>query len=61
MKYPKTKHWSGFEFPISNRDSKDIIKIFKENGYDGLIYDNLYEGNGESYIVFNKNQIKPIN
>jgi hypothetical protein len=63
LKYPKTKHYgSGFgEVEISKRDSKDIIKIFKENGYDGLIYDNLYEGNGESYIVFNKNQIKPIN
>lgn len=59
--YPKTKYYKGFgEVEISDRNSSDIIKIFKENGYDGLVYDNEYEGQGESYIVFYKNQIKPI-
>ena len=62
LKYPKTQHYKGLgELEISNRNADDIIQIFSENGYDGLIYDNQYEGNGESYIVFSKNQIKPIN
>lgn len=61
LKYPKTQYYDGLgEWEISNRDSDEIIQIFMENGYDGLIYDNLYEGEGESYIVFNENQIKPI-
>ena len=62
LKYPKTQYHKGLgELDISNRSADDIIQIFIENGYDGLIYDNKYEGVGESYIVFNKNQIKPIN
>ena len=62
LKYPKTQYYKGLgELEISNRSADDIIQIFIENGYDGLIYDNQYEGVGESYIVFNENQIKPIN
>jgi hypothetical protein len=61
LKYPKTEYYKGFgEIEISNRTAEDIIKIFNDNGYDGLVYDNQYEGMGESYIVFNKQQIKPI-
>jgi hypothetical protein len=61
MSYPKTKSTKYVkDWPISNRTSKDIIKIFLNNGYDSLIYDNLYEGNGESYIALKKNQIIPL-
>jgi len=61
LKYPKTEYYKGFgEIEIDNRTAEDIIKIFNDNGYDGLVYDNQYEGSGESYIVFNKQQIKPI-
>jgi hypothetical protein len=61
LKYPKTEYHKGFgEIEINNRTAEDIIKIFNDNGYDGLVYDNQYEGSGESYIVFNKQQIKPI-
>jgi len=61
LSYPKTikSKYLG-ELPISNRTIKDIIKIFLNNGYDGLIYDNLYEGDGESYIALKKNQIIPL-
>jgi hypothetical protein len=59
--YPKTQYYKGLgELEISNRSADDIIDIFIENGYDGLIYDNQYEGYGDSYIVFNENQIKSI-
>ena len=62
LKYPKTQYYQGLgELEISNRSANDIIEIFIENGYDGLIYDNQYEGDGKSYIVFNENQINPIN
>jgi hypothetical protein len=61
LKYAKTEYYKGLgELEINNRTAEDIIKIFNDNGYDGLVYDNQYEGSGESYIVFNKQQIKPI-
>ncbi len=35
------------------------IKIAKKEGFDGLVYGNIFEGNGEdSYVAFNSNQIK---
>lgn len=62
LKYPKTVFYKGLgEVEINNRTSEDIIEIFNQNGYDGLVYDNKYEGDGLSYIVFNKSQIKLIN
>ncbi len=36
----------------------DIIRILKKNKLDGFVYYNLYEGFGDSYIVFQPNQIK---
>ena len=36
----------------------DIMTALKENGYDGIVYENDHEGNGDSYIVFDPNQIK---
>lgn len=35
-----------------------VIKRAKAAGYDGIIYKNAYEGPGESYIVFDRRQIK---
>lgn len=32
--------------------------IFQKMGYDGIIYDNVAEGGGDSYIVFDPRQIK---
>ncbi len=35
-----------------------LAEYLKELGYDGIIYDNQFEGEGESYIAFNSNQLK---
>jgi len=37
--------------------AKWLRKILKEKGYDGLIYPNGVEGDGESYMVFDDSQI----
>ncbi len=61
LKYPKTEFHKSFgEIEITNRTAEDIIKIFNDNGYDGLVYDNMFEGNGLSYVVFSEQQIKQI-
>ena len=35
-----------------------LVKILKENGYDGIVYSNEKEGDGDSYVPFDPNQIK---
>ncbi len=37
-----------------------LIYYLKKAGYDGIIYDNTSEGEGESYMVFDSNQVKSI-
>jgi hypothetical protein len=37
---------------------KSIVTLIQHYGYDGLIYENEWEGPGVSYCVFNPNQIK---
>ncbi len=38
----------------------ELVHILKRHGYDGIVYQNLYEGNkkDDSYIVFDPTQIK---
>lgn len=38
----------------------ELVRIFKRYGYDGIVYQNTYEGNkkDDSYIVFDPTQIK---
>jgi hypothetical protein len=36
----------------------DLVKVLKKAGYDGLVYENEREGEGNSYVPFNENQIK---
>jgi hypothetical protein len=37
----------------------DVLKVLKDNNVDAFVYENKYEGEGESYIVFdNKSIIK---
>ncbi len=35
-----------------------LTKYLKKLGYDGIIYENQFEDDGESYIVFDSNQLK---
>jgi hypothetical protein len=35
-----------------------LVKILKKNGYDGLKYKNVREGDGFSFVPFNPTQIK---
>jgi len=37
---------------------KEVLKLANEEGVDGFEYNNRYEGGGNSYVVFNPNQIK---
>lgn len=37
---------------------KELVKILKKNGYDGLKYKNEREGSGYSYVTFEPTQIK---
>lgn len=49
------------EFDEIQKDIKDtMIRALEKAGYDGIIYENLAEGEGESYMVFRPNQIKSI-
>lgn len=36
----------------------EVVKYLKDKGYDGIIYHNKYEGEGNSYIVFDSAQAK---
>lgn len=38
----------------------DIINTLQKHGYDGVIYDNKGEGGGDSYIVFEPEQVKVL-
>jgi hypothetical protein len=35
-----------------------LVQILKDNGYDGLVYENEKEGTGDSYVPFDPTQIK---
>ena len=35
-----------------------VVDYLRAKGYDGIIYENAYEGNGKSYAVFDPSQIK---
>lgn len=35
-------------------------EVFRKHGYDGIVYPNAFEGAGESYMVFDPNQIKSV-
>ena len=49
-------YWKG----ASSEYWEPKLKKAKEEGYDGIVYENLYEGseNADSYIAFEPNQIK---
>lgn len=49
-------------FDQSNKEELEKVKTYlKSKGYDGLVYDNKTEGGGDSYVVFDQKQIRPIN
>jgi hypothetical protein len=40
-------------------EKSELLKVFlKQLGYDSIVYDNTYEGGGDSYILLDPNQIK---
>lgn len=46
-----------------HRDIKSYTTLFKvlaKRGYDGLVYENIVEGNGDSWVPFWKHQIKSV-
>ncbi len=63
--YPDVSDWAerDTEYPLFYTEA--IANYAKNNGYDGCIIKNIYEGNTHSgavddYVVFNSNQIKEI-
>jgi len=52
--YNKSGSFLGNLFTIPT----DVINAFNEVNIDGLMYQNIYEGSGVSYIVFEPSQIK---
>ena len=38
----------------------EITSLLQDKGYDGIIYENQFEGEGKSYIVFNSSQFKSV-
>lgn len=46
---------------INLYDSNNKLEqILKDEGYDGIVYDNRVEGKGESYAIFDPNQFKSV-
>lgn len=39
---------------------REIVAAIKEKGYDGIVYANQFEGEGDSYIAFSPDQIELI-
>ena len=61
MPYIKPKHMideSKNAVKIYNND--EIVSALKKGGYDGIVYENIIEGGGDSYIAFDPEQIKSI-
>lgn len=42
----------------SSNPLNDFRRVFERMGYDGIVYDNVAEGGGDSYIAFRPEQIK---
>jgi len=45
---------------VQDNIKRTLVHYIKKAGYDGIIYDNTSEGDGESYMVFDPNQIKSV-
>jgi len=42
-------------------ERSDLLNVFLQQlGYDSIVYDNKFEGGGDSYIVFKPNQVKSV-
>jgi len=48
------------EYVQNKKDNDALIKVLKDNGYDGIEYTNFYEGGGKSIIPFDQKSIIPI-
>jgi hypothetical protein len=48
-------------FPYNRGDDVErayVAKVLEKNGFDGIVYENEYEGQGDSYIALKSSQIK---
>ena len=44
---------------VERKAQRDYVRdLIERYGYDGIVYDNMYEGGGDSYIAFRPEQIK---
>ena len=46
--------------PEAKKFWKLAEKVLKRSGFDGLVYGNKIEGEGDSYVVFSPNQVKRV-
>lgn len=42
----------------SNYMREWLVQWLNDKGYDGIVYNNEFEGGGDSYIVFHPNQVR---
>ena len=52
------KIWQNPEDWEAGERSKALVEWLATAGIDSIVYDNEFEGGGDSYIIFNQNQIK---
>jgi hypothetical protein len=53
------REYSGFPFNSSDKVERAyVIQVLQSKGYDGLVFANEWEGEGDSFIAFAPNQIK---
>ena len=48
-------------FPYNRGDDVErayVAKVLEKNGFDGIVYENEYEGQGDSYIALKSSQVK---
>ncbi len=45
----------------SSASDRTIRRTLEQLGYDGVVYQNRFEGDDDSYIAFNPQQLKIIN
>ncbi len=46
------------DWSLREKYDKQMRELIEEQGYDGVVYKNTHEGDGDSYIVFHPEQIK---
>ena len=58
IRMPHQKNWSDDSDFAPGEKSKLLIDFIKTLGYDSIVYENKFEGGGDSYIALDAKQVK---